>query len=72
MGSNDIECKYMSMFPLNNLARKGLTGNKPLSEPVMEYFIGTYGPLGIKELSLHYKITVQYFTIPFAYLLETG
>ena len=25
MWSNDIKCKYMSMFPLKNLARKGLT-----------------------------------------------
>ena len=27
MWSNDIECKYMFMFPLKNLARKGLKGS---------------------------------------------
>ena len=27
MWSNDIKCKYMFLFPLKNLARKGLTQN---------------------------------------------
>ena len=33
MWSNDIECKYNSMLPLNNLARKGLK-MKPLLEAI--------------------------------------
>ena len=29
MWSNDIKCKYMFVFPLKNLARKGLTRSQP-------------------------------------------
>ena len=35
MLSNDIKCKYMFMFPLKNLARKGLTIYPCIHWPVM-------------------------------------
>ena len=33
MWSNDIKCKYMFMFPLKNLARKGLSNQSDIHNP---------------------------------------
>ena len=58
MWSNDIKCKYMFMYPLKNLARKGLSNNYLWNNHSLPSCVGDSDVTWVYGISNHRQLTV--------------